>query len=123
MGSLTTGGEDSETEGSGNQPSRRSARTRGPHGVPVQPHPDRGSCGLVYWPRWCCDRELPDCVDDAQPSCHARKIAIRREFLGSFGAFRHSLAAVAREHQVGYSPDVDFRYHADRLSGGTSIYG
>jgi hypothetical protein len=36
----------------------------------------------VYRPDWCCDRELPDCVDNAQPSCHAGQIAIRREFLG-----------------------------------------
>jgi hypothetical protein len=77
----------------------------------------------MYRPRWCRDRELPDCVDDAQPSCHARKIAVCREFLGSFGAFRHSLAAVAIEHQVGYPPDVDYRYHAGKLAGGTSIYG
>ena len=83
----------------------------------------RGLPFLVYRPDWCCDRELPDCVDDPQPSCDARKIAIRREFLGPFGAFRHSLAAVAREHQVGDPPDVDFRYHAERLAGGTSIYG
>ena len=77
----------------------------------------------MYRPGWCRDRELPDCVDDPQPSCYAGKIAIRPEFLGSFGAFRNGLVPVAREHQVGYSPDVDFRYHADRLSGGTSIYG
>ena len=69
------------------------------------------------------DRELTDDVDDSQPDRHAGKIAIRREFLGSLGAFRHSLVAVAREHQVGYSPDLDFRYHAERLPGGTSIDG
>ena len=73
----------------------------------------------VYRPDWCCDRELPDCVDDAQPSCHARKIAIRRVFFGSFGAFRHCFVAIPREHQVGDTPDVDFRYHAGRLSGGS----
>src|SRR6266404_9701718 len=73
----------------------------------------------VYGPERRCDRELPGCVDDAQPNRHAPKIAIRREFLSSFGAFRHCLVAVARDHQVGYPPDVDFRYHAERLSGGT----
>jgi hypothetical protein len=77
----------------------------------------------VYRPDWRRDRELPDCLDDAQPNRHAHKIGIRREFLGSFGAFRRSLVAVAREHQVGDAPDVDFRYHAERLRGGTSIYG
>ena len=77
----------------------------------------------MYGPERRCDRELPDCVDDAQPNRHAPKITICREFLGSFGAFRRGLVAVAREHQVGYPPDVDFRYHADRLAGGTSIYG
>jgi hypothetical protein len=49
----------------------------------------------VYGSERRCDRELPGCVDDAQPNRHAPKIAIRREFLGSFGAFRHSLDAVA----------------------------
>jgi len=72
----------------------------------------------VYRPDRCRDRELPDCVDDAQPNRHAGKIAIRREFLGSFRAFRPSRVAVAGEHQVGYPPDVDFRYHAERVSGG-----
>ena len=92
---------------------------------PVRAYPARVGCGpfLVYRPDWYRDRELPDCVDDAQPNRHAGKIAIRREFLGSFGAFRHNLAAVARDHQVGYPPDVDFRYHIERLAGGTSIYG
>ena len=71
----------------------------------------------MYRPERCGDRELPDCVDYAEPSCHAGKIAIRRKFLGSLGAFRQSLVAVAREHQVGDAPDVDFRYHAERLSG------
>ena len=52
--------------------------------------PDRGSDRLVYRPYWCRDRELPYCVDDAQPNRHAPKIAIRRKFPGSFGAFRHS---------------------------------
>ena len=82
---------------------------------PVQAYPARVGCrpSLVYRPDWCRDRELPDCVDDAQPSCHARKIAIRREFLGSFGAFRQGLVAVARDHQVGDAPDVDFRYHTE----------
>jgi len=37
---------------------------------------------------------LPNCVDHAQPNCHAGKIAIRRKFLGPFGALRHSLVAV-----------------------------
>ncbi len=77
----------------------------------------------MYGPERRCDRELPDCVDDAKPNRHAPKIAIRRKFPGSFGAFRHSPVAVAREHQVGYPPDFDFWYHADRLAGGTSIYG
>jgi len=77
----------------------------------------------MYGPERRCDRELPDCVDDAEPRCHAGKIAIRREFLGSFGAFRQGLVAVAREHQVGDPPDVDFRYHTGRLAGGRSIYG
>ena len=77
----------------------------------------------MYGPERRRDRELPDCVDNAQPNRHAPKIAIRREFLGSFGAFRRSLVAVMREHQVGYAPDVDFWYHAERLRGGTSIYG
>jgi hypothetical protein len=57
-------------------------------------------------------------MDDAQPNRHAPKIAIIREFLGSFGTFRHCLVAVAVEHQIGYPPDVDFRYHAERLGGG-----
>ena len=77
----------------------------------------------MYGPDRCRDRELPDCVDDAQPNRHASKIGIRREFLGSFGAFRHGLVAVAREHQAGDPPDFDFWYHAERLPGGTSIYG
>ena len=67
----------------------------------------------MYGPERSRDRELPDCVDDAQPSCYARKIAICRKFLGSFGAFRQGLVAVAREHQVGDAPDVDFRYHTE----------
>jgi len=71
----------------------------------------------VYGPERRCDRELPDCVDDAQPNRHAGQIAIVREFLGSFDAFRRSLVAVAREHQVGNAPDFDFRYHAERLPG------
>jgi hypothetical protein len=29
----------------------------------------------------------------------------------------HSLVAVAGKHEVGYPPDVDFRYHAERLPG------
>ncbi len=77
----------------------------------------------MHRPERCRDRELPDCVDDAQPNRHAGKIAISREFVGSFGAFRHCFVAVAIEHQVGYPPDVDLRYHAERLPGGTSIYG
>ena len=75
----------------------------------------------MYRPERCRDCELPDCVDDPQPSRHARKIAIRREFLRSFGLFRQSLVAVAREHQVGYPPDVDFRYHAARFSGSDAM--
>ena len=77
----------------------------------------------MYRPGWCLDDKLPNCVDYAQPNRHARKIAIRRKFFGSFGAFRHSRVAVARVHQVGDPPDLDFRYHAVRLPGGTSIYG
>src|ERR1700730_19152453 len=57
------------------------------------------------------DRELPDCVDNAQPNRHAPKIAIVREFLGSFGAFRRGLVAVAYEQQVGYPPDGAIRSH------------
>ena len=70
----------------------------------------------MYRPDWCCDRELPDCIDDAQPNRHAPKIAIRREFLGSFSAFRHCFVAVAGKHEVGYSPDFDFRYHAESVA-------
>ena len=77
----------------------------------------------MYGPERRCDRELPDCVDDAQPNRHAGKITISREFLCSFGAFCHGRVAVAREHQVGDPPDVDFRYHGEGLAGGTSIYG
>jgi hypothetical protein len=29
-------------------------------------------------------------VDDPQPDCHAGKIAIRSEFLGSLSAFQHA---------------------------------
>jgi hypothetical protein len=47
----------------------------------------------VYGPDRRRDRELSNCVDHAQPNRHAGKIAIRREFLGPFGAFRHSLVA------------------------------
>ena len=65
---------------------------------PVQLRRNRRGRGLVYRPDWCCDRELPDCVDDPQPNRDAPKIAIRREFLGSFGAFRRGLVAVAIEH-------------------------
>jgi hypothetical protein len=86
------------------------ATVRGPCGASLC-----GSCPLVYRPDWRCDRELPDCVDDAQPNRHAAKIAIVRQFLGSFGAFRRSLIAVAVEHQVAYPPDVDFRYHPERV--------
>ena len=39
-----------------------------------------------------------DCIGDAQPNRHAPKIAICREFLGSFRAFGPSLVSVSREH-------------------------
>ena len=49
----------------------------------------------VYGPERCCDRELPDSVDHAQPYRHACKVAIRRDIVRAFNAFRHSLVAVA----------------------------
>src|SRR5262245_13623889 len=75
-----------------------------------------------YRSGWRRVRELPDRIEDAQPDRNARKIAIRRQLVGSFDTFRHGLIAVSIEHQIGYPPDFDFRYHADRLAGGTSIY-
>ena len=62
------------------------------------------------------DRELTDDVDDPQPDRHAGKIAIRSEFLGSLSAFQLSRLAVMGDREVG-APDLDFRYHAGRLSG------
>ena len=43
---------------------------------------------------------------------HAGKIAISSEFLGSLSAFQLGRLAVTGDHEVGYAPDVDFRYHA-----------
>jgi hypothetical protein len=63
------------------------------------------------------DRELTDDVDDPQPDRHAGKIAIRSEFLGSLSAFQLGRLAVTGDHEVGCAPDLDFRYHAGRLSG------
>ncbi len=62
------------------------------------------------------DRELTDDVDDPQPDRHAGEIAIRSEFLGSLSAFQLGRLAVTGDREVG-APDLDFRYHAGRLSG------
>ena len=111
MGSLTNG-----CETPGPTPARAERR-------PVQRRLDRVDCRLVYRPDRRRDGELPDCVNDAQPNGHTRKIVIRRELIGSFGAFCQSLVAVAREHQVGDAPDVNFRYHALKVIRRMSIYG
>jgi hypothetical protein len=71
----------------------------------------------VYRPERCRDRELPDCVDDAEPNRNAGKIAVSRQLVGSFDTFRHGFIAVAGGHQIGYPPDVYLRYHAERLAG------
>ena len=71
----------------------------------------------MHRPGRCRDRELTGGVDDPQPDRHAGKIAIRSEFLGSLSAFQLGRLAVMGDHEVGCAPDLDFRYHAGRLSG------
>ena len=63
----------------------------------------------------CRDRELTGSVDDPQPDRHAGKMAIGSEFLGSLSQFGR--LAVTGDRKGGCAPDLDFRYHAGRLSG------
>ena len=62
----------------------------------------------MYRPRPCCVRKLSDRISDPKPSRRPGAVTIRRKFVGVFGAFLHRLLAVARKHEVGDAPYVDF---------------
>jgi hypothetical protein len=71
----------------------------------------------MHRPRGCRVRKLTDCIGNSKPSCRPDAVTIRREFVRVLGAFQHRLVAVASKHEVGDAPNVDFRDHAERLSG------
>ena len=68
--------------------------------------------GSVHQPGRCCVRELPDGVGNPAPSHRAVVIAGGRKLVGTRGALFERLLAVAFEHQVGGTPDIDLGYHA-----------
>ena len=73
---------------------------------------------LMYGPERCCDAScLIASITRSQTATPPRSPS-RREFLSSFGAFRHCLVAVAVEHQ-GNTPDISGitpkGYPAERL--------
>jgi hypothetical protein len=71
----------------------------------------------MHTPARCRDRELTGSVDDPQPDGHAGKMAIGSKFLGSLSASQFGRLAVTGDRKRGCAPDLDFRYHAGRLSG------
>jgi hypothetical protein len=76
-------------------------------------------CRSMQRPCGCGSRKLSDRIGDAEPGRRTSAVTIAREFVGALGAFQHCLVAVASEHEVGDAPNVDFRDHAGRLSGGS----
>jgi hypothetical protein len=75
------------------------------------------SMASVHWSGRYGVHELPNCIGDPPPDCRAAAVAIRSKLRRPYRTLRLSLIAVALEHQVGDTPDVDFRDHAQRLSG------
>jgi hypothetical protein len=55
-------------------------------------------------------------IGDAAPYRRDVVIILRRQLLGASTAFVERLLAIPLKHQGGRAPDVDFRYHAWRLS-------
>src|SRR5215469_9107728 len=71
----------------------------------------------MHTPARCRDRELTGSVDDPQPDRHARKDGHRQRV--SRLAQRFPIWSPRRngDRKRGCAPDLDFRYHAGRLSG------
>jgi hypothetical protein len=61
------------------------------------------------------DGELPDGFSDPAPSCCAVGIALGRELVGARGGLLLGLIAIAPEHQGRGAPDIDFRYHWEKI--------
>jgi hypothetical protein len=66
----------------------------------------------VYRRRRCHVHELPDCTRDPAPDRHARLIPYLPKFARPSRAFYIRLVAVALQHQVSDTPDIDPRDHA-----------
>ena len=62
----------------------------------------------------CVVRELDDCSGDPAPDRRAFMVAGGVEFAGAGGAFGLGLVAVALQHELRRSPDVDLGYHASQ---------
>jgi hypothetical protein len=61
-------------------------------------------------------RESLDGTGDPTPGRGAIVIAAGREFVSARAAFRERLFAVALEHQIGCTPDIDLGYHARKIA-------
>jgi hypothetical protein len=70
--------------------------------------------GSVHCPGWCCVRELPYGIGNPAPGHCAVVIAVGRKLVDTRGALLKRLLAIAFEHQVGGSPNIDLRYHATK---------
>ena len=57
-----------------------------------------------------------DCVAEPYRLVEHR-LERRRELVGACTAFFKRFVAVALYHQIGGSPDIDLRYHAQRIAG------
>ena len=74
---------------------------------------DRAGRGLIG--------ELPNGIRDPAPGGHAVIIPGGREFVGAGGAFLERLVAVALQHELRRSPNIDFGYHAAKVARPPSI--
>ena len=68
----------------------------------------------MHCPGWCCVRERPYGIGNPAPGHRAVVIAVGRKLVDTRGALLKRLLAIAFEHQVGGSPNIDLRYHATK---------
>ena len=75
----------------------------------------------VYRPWRCVVRELLDGIGGPAPGRRAVVIAVGRQFVGPRGAFLERFVAIALEHELRGSPNVDLGYHSAKAARPASI--
>jgi hypothetical protein len=74
-------------------------------------------CLSVHRAGRCRVRKLRDGIGDQAPSRGAVVIAVGSELIGARIAFLERLLAIALEHEVGGTPDIDLGYHVGKTAG------